>query len=140
MGAEGDLQGGGDFQRIRGERERRLVISSVRSYRRGFGCDFEGTLNLLVRLPDAENAGDGLRRYQFRSPNSDTSAGTSSIRTTAASKRMPKPRPVANTLMSVSGPDVIPLVSVAVVNVTDDSWPGSIRYTRSPGGATPGLW
>jgi len=41
--------------------------------------------------------------HQFQSPNKDTRAGTSTDLTTVASSRIPNPRAVANTLMSVPG-------------------------------------
>ena len=41
--------------------------------------------------------------HQFQRPKSTTSAGTSTARTIVASMRMPTPRHVANTLMSVPG-------------------------------------
>ena len=47
----------------------------------------------------------GPGSHQFHRPNSATVAGTRSARTTVASSRMPAPSAVANTLMSVFGPE-----------------------------------
>ncbi len=67
-----------------------------------------------LRLGRQRGAGEGATRssragivgiHQFQRPNSDTTAGTSSARITVASSRMPAARPVASTLISVSGPD-----------------------------------
>src|SRR5947209_8043540 len=49
----------------------------------------------------------GIRgSHQFQRPKRETSDGTSSMRTTVASSRIPAPRPVPTTLASVCGPAV----------------------------------
>ena len=55
------------------------------------------------RTPSSRRAGSG--NHQFQRPNSDTAAGTNSVRTTSASSSTPPASPVASILTS-TGPVV----------------------------------